>query len=85
MPPGGVGCSRNDIEAVLDDGGERPVEDECATSSPAIRSPPSFTPNEPLSTFDGDSLAGDWVLTVSDHNRQDTGQLVEWCLLFEQD
>ncbi len=85
MPPGGVGCSRNDIEAVLDDGGERPVEDECATSSPAIRSPPSFTPNEPLSTFDGDSLAGDWVLTISDHNRQDTGRLVEWCLLFEQD
>jgi subtilisin-like proprotein convertase family protein len=40
----------------------------------------TFTPNNPLSVFDGQSLAGTWRMTVQDFAGGDTGTLVEWCL-----
>src|SRR5690606_25022223 len=49
----GFGCSGNDIIATLDDEAASPVEDECAASVPTING--SFTPNNPLSVFDGES------------------------------
>jgi hypothetical protein len=83
-PPGNWGCSKDDIDAVLDDEGEHPVEDECAPGSPTISSPPAFTPNQSLDAFDGETMDGDWRITVRDLVGGNTGTLVEWCLLFEK-
>jgi extracellular elastinolytic metalloproteinase len=74
----GFGCSGNDIDATLDDEASDPVENECEPAVPTIAG--TFTPNNPLSVFDGQSLAGTWRMTVQDFAGGDTGTLVEWCL-----
>ncbi len=74
----GFGCSGNDIDATLDDEASDPVENECEPTAPTIAG--TFTPNNPLSVFDGQSLAGTWRMTVQDFAGGDTGTLVEWCL-----
>ncbi len=78
-------CTRDDIDAVLDDEGARDVQTECANNGadPTVLSPPSFVPNEPLAAFDGELLEGTWRLTVSDIVGLDTGVLQEWCLVPE--
>ncbi|MHC5113168.1 MAG: hypothetical protein ACYTGP_01910 [Planctomycetota bacterium] len=52
---------------VLDDeGAGGPIEDEGNFGSPfePITSPPSYTPDDPLSTFDGMPMEGVWTVTV---------------------
>ena len=78
MPASTNGCSGNDIDATLDDEAATPVETQCAGSVPTILG--TFTPNNPLSAFDGQSLAGTWRLTASDNVGTDVGTLTEWCL-----
>lgn len=78
-PASTYGCSGDDIDAVLDDEAAAPVEDECAGAVPTIEG--TFTPNQLLSAFDGEDLAGDWTLVVDDAVGADTGTLVEWCLV----
>ncbi|NUM43460.1 MAG: carboxypeptidase regulatory-like domain-containing protein, partial [Anaerolineales bacterium] len=74
----GFGCSNNNIDVVLDDEGvDGPVENQCATD-PALFGNP--TPNNPLSAFDGEDLAGTWIISVTDSAGGDTGTLAEWCL-----
>ncbi|WP_410005864.1 M36 family metallopeptidase [Aequorivita nionensis] len=72
----GAGCSGNDILATLDDEAATPVENVCAASVPTING--SFTPNNPLSIFDGESTLGLWELTVSDNAGADTGTINSW-------
>lgn len=75
----GAGCSGNDINATLDDeaaGGT--VESQCAGSVPTING--TFTPNNPLTAFDGQVRTGTWRLTVSDNAGIDTGTLTRWCI-----
>src|SRR5690606_29615968 len=43
----------------------------------------SYTPEQPLSAFDGQNLAGEWVLRVYDHSSLDTGTLNAWSLIIE--
>lgn len=85
VPSSPSGCSNNHIGARLDDeaaGGA--VENQCASST--LASPPpyaifgTFTPNNPLSAFDGQDLSGTWTLNVSDRVGFDTGTLTGWCL-----
>ena len=76
---GGPGCGDDDIVATLDDEAASPVDDQCASPSPAIAG--TFSPTNPLSAFDGESIAGIWRLTVSDVNFEDEGTLNAWCLL----
>lgn len=72
----------NDV--VLDDeGGGGPIETFCGDPGDqmAPTSPPNYTPNDPLSAFDGEDIRGTWALTV--RNRLPTvvgGTLVERCL-----
>jgi uncharacterized repeat protein (TIGR01451 family) len=40
----------------------------------------TFSPNNPLSAFDGQDLSGVWRMTVSDHFNPDSGTLTRWCL-----
>ena len=52
-----------------------------AQAPPAIGSPPSFRPLNPLTAFDGLSVTGDWKLIIDDHDAlQSDGQLLEWCV-----
>jgi hypothetical protein len=77
-PPGG-GCTRNDVEAVLDDEAGSPVENACGNP---IAISGSFVPNELLAAFDGEGYAGTWRLTVRDERNPNSGTWNEWCLLF---
>lgn len=79
VPASTFGCSGNNIGAILDDEALSPVENECAGGVPTING--AFSPNNPLSAFDGEDLSGTWRLTVSDNAAGDTGTLDEWCLL----
>lgn len=73
------GCSSDNVDVILDDSGTGPVETACATPPPAIAG--VLTPNNPLSAFTNVDFEGNWVLNVSDRVGQDTGNLLEWCLL----
>jgi subtilisin-like proprotein convertase family protein len=75
----GAGCSGNDIDAVLDDEAESAVENECDGDAPTISG--SFVPNESLSAFDGEGIAGSWTIHVFDHNAADEGTLDGWALI----
>jgi hypothetical protein len=75
----GFGCGIANIDATLDDDATQPVETECNAAPPAIDG--SVSPNQPLAAFAGEELAGTWRVTVSDSAGQDTGSLIEWCLL----
>ena len=48
-----VGCSGNNIRALMADEAASLVEDECAGGVPTIEG--AFRPNEPLSAFDGET------------------------------
>lgn len=80
-PPGTFGCGENNIVATLDDEASDPVEGECEASVPTVNG--SFTPNSPLSIFDGESTMGLWELTVSDNAGADTGTINSWGIDYE--
>jgi len=75
----GFGCSGNDVSVTLDDEAAAAVEDQCSTSGIAIDG--TFTPDNPLSVFDGEELAGSWTLNASDNASIDVGTINEWCIL----
>lgn len=59
-------------------------DDEAGTAISA-GAPPftgSFVPDELLSAFDGEALAGDWTLTIVDRQLHDFGTLNSWALVF---
>ena len=83
VPASTFGCSGNDVNATLDDSAATPVEDECGGGTPTIDG--TFIPNNPLSIFDGEALAGTWRLTAADFAGGDTGTVLEWCVLADTD
>lgn len=75
----GAGCSGNNLNVLLDDEGTGgAIEALCGANIPT--SPPSFTPNNPLSVFDGLPIAGTWRINVADVASIDTGSLGRVCL-----
>lgn len=76
----GFGCSTDNFDnAILDDEGTGgAIEDQCTAD---LTSPPNYTPQNPLSAFDGMDLAGTWTLTVSDNAGADIGTLESWSLI----
>ncbi len=83
VPATSLGCGDNSISCVLDDEAGRIAETQClasATTSPMAAIDGSVKPNNPLSAFDGQSIAGMWRLNVSDNMQFDTGSLLGWCL-----
>jgi uncharacterized protein YvpB/subtilisin-like proprotein convertase family protein len=75
------GCGQANIGAILDDEITLPVNNQCSSSTAAIAG--TFKPEQPLSSFDGDRLAGNWTLTVTDQYKSDVGRLEKWCLVAE--
>lgn len=83
VPATTFGCSRNNIQAIIDDEANAHAETACTTPialfGPLVGGdPPS---NVLLTIFDGTDLSGQWRLHVSDHAAGDTGTLRGWCLL----
>jgi subtilisin-like proprotein convertase family protein len=77
VPASTYGCSNDDILATLDDEAATAVESVCAGGSPTING--TFSPNNALSAFDGESGNGTWVLEVIDsYTSADAGTLNGW-------
>src|SRR5690606_34696999 len=76
----GFGCSGDDILATLDDAGTGAVESQCGAGVPTING--TFTPNNPLAAFNGESTMGDWIITISDSAAGDTGTLNAWGITY---
>ena len=72
----GSGSSANNINVILDDEAATTAED-----SAPYRVGNRYRPNDSLSAFDGESLAGEWKLTVKDRFQLDIGSLHDWCLM----
>ncbi|MGC2063196.1 MAG: PA domain-containing protein [Thermodesulfovibrionales bacterium] len=78
VPASPLGCSGDNIDAVLDDEAALPVEDQCSGTPPAIGG--TFTPNNPLSVFGDEDATGIWTLKAVDAAGGDTGQIIGWSL-----
>jgi len=79
VPASTYGCSGDNILATLDDEAGAPVENQCAGGTPTING--TFSPNNALSAFDGQSGNGTWVLQVTDHyTAADAGTLNGWSI-----
>jgi subtilisin-like proprotein convertase family protein len=79
VPASTYGCSGDNIAMTLDDEAAAPVENQCVAGTPTING--TFTPNNSLTAFDGQSGNGTWVLTVTDHyTSADAGTLNAWSI-----
>jgi subtilisin-like proprotein convertase family protein len=74
---GGCGCLDNDITTTLDDDSTVPIEDYCRESAA------SYSPQDLLSAFDGEDLAGGWTIEVTDWTFKDDGKLNSWELMMD--
>lgn len=81
VPATGIGCGQegDDIAVTLDDEAAAPVENVCAPTTPTIAG--TFRPNQALSMFDGEELAGTWTLRIVDSAVGDTGVLHAWSMI----
>jgi subtilisin-like proprotein convertase family protein len=73
-------CNGDNVDAVLDDEGTQAAETQCL-NLPALSG--SLIPNNPLSAFDGQAVAGTWQLNVRDRAGGQTGTLQRWCLIWQ--
>lgn len=80
----GFGCSGDNYPNITldDDGGApgTPVETSCTNTVPGYVASGFYTPNNPLSAFDGSNLNGTWTINASDRAAGDTGTLTDWCV-----
>lgn len=78
----GFGSSADNIHIVLNTQARLSAENDANQGgAAAYTANQHYRPNEPLSAFNGQSLAGTWTLTVIDHAGGDTGVLEGWSLL----
>ncbi len=82
------GCSDDNLRLRLDDEAGASVESACSSTNvagveayPVSSARPGDPPANLLASFEGVPVAGTWTLNVADLAGQDTGTLVEWCLL----
>jgi CSLREA domain-containing protein len=88
FPAVGTGCGDDNLRLKLDDAASTPVESGCSNTqvagAPAYAvstARPGDPPGNLLASFAGLPMGADWTLQVMDLAAQDTGTLVEWCLL----
>ena len=74
----GFGCSRDDIDVVLDDEASLRAEDQCEDRT-AISG--RLLPGQLLSAFDGEAILGSWFMNVADVTGGDVGRLTAWSLI----
>ncbi len=76
VPPGGFGCSDNNMNVLFDDNASLNPETHCAGTDPWLTGP--VLPAQPLAAFNGESTEGMWSLIVSDNAGGDTGRILSW-------
>ena len=85
LPGDTVGCEENDINAFVDDEGTNgSFETGCAaanSANPAYITDGRYTPDDPLSVYDGASATGTWTIRITDSAGLDTGRLNAWAVL----
>ena len=79
VPGSTFGCSRDNIDATLDDASAQLAETTCNTSGPALAG--VLKPNQPLAGMNGKEFSGAWELRATDHAGGDTGTLHKWCMV----
>jgi subtilisin-like proprotein convertase family protein len=72
------GCPASEILCEITDAALYFAEDECSFEPPALQG--ILKPLSPLAVFDGDDLAGTWMLEVSDVAPEYSGRLIQWCI-----
>jgi subtilisin-like proprotein convertase family protein len=72
-------CGDNNMNVTFDDSSSFNLQSHCAGTTPWYSG--VARPYQALSAFNGQSSAGTWTLTVSDHAAGDGGTLVDWELL----
>jgi subtilisin-like proprotein convertase family protein len=76
VPASTFGCNSDNLDNILDDeGAGGAVETACPVAAGV-----TYTPNNPLSAVDGQTLAGTWRLNSADLAASDTGTLLQWCI-----
>lgn len=85
--PGVDACDGDNINLMLDDEAAPPllVQTSCIThgqNNPPVSAYTSthYIPASPLSEFEGESISGQWLLSVTDNYSVDVGVLNQWCL-----
>jgi subtilisin-like proprotein convertase family protein len=79
FPLNEFGCDGENLNIVFSDNAENSAEDfenTCGSQTPSISG--EYKPMQALSTFNGEDMNGNWVLSITDNENQDGGQLVEW-------
>ena len=71
-PASVYGCSNDNVDTTFDQSSGVDVETECDAGPPAIGGP-SVNPTDNLNLFNGQTIAGTWILTVTDNAGNDTG------------
>ena len=78
-----LGCSYDDIRAIIDDEAEQDIETTCnfplAAAGHFVGGDPAN--NNLLTAFDGQPFMGAWQLQASDRSVSDIGMINRWCLL----
>src|SRR4029077_3894429 len=69
----------NDLDVTFDDASAVNLESYCGGTTPWYSG--TAKPVGLLSSFNGQSTQGNWVLTVSDNASQDVGSVVDWQLI----
>lgn len=76
----GFGCGSDNYDVVIDDQGTGGAIESLCGPTLTPTSPPNYTPNNPLSVFNGMDSSGDWTITITDNANLDTGSLAAWAL-----
>jgi hypothetical protein len=76
VPASTFGCNSDNLDNFLDDeGAGGALETACPVAAGV-----TYTPNNPLSAFDGQALVGTWRLNSADMAADDIGSIVQWCI-----
>ena len=80
--PGPFGCGGDDVDAVFRDDSTAPVDLQCSVTARPVLSG-ALQPVDPLTAFTSLDPVGSWLLTLTDLQSGDAGQLVEATLILE--
>ena len=84
FPATAIGCGSHNLYNLTldDDGGFPPVENQCSAGAAIPFPSGTFSPNNPLSAFNGQDPNGTWVVNVSDNEAGDVGSMRQFSLIF---
>jgi len=79
------GCGGDDIDATFTDAATASADALCSPGGPSPMFFGEILPTESLGVFTGSSVAGNWTITVTDHNLIDAGVVNSVCISITTD